>query len=154
MTDRKRLLGLDRSITRRDFVNVAGVGIAASAFMSCGSQDSISKGSLAADPWSDHLGPEWYGPGGVGDYELSHGNTPEVVQAAHRLRDARQTALTEAIETGEHFDVIIVGGGLAGLSAAHHFKRLHPSGRCLVIENHPVFGGEANGTNLRLMEFD
>ena len=24
MTDRKRLLGLDRSITRRDFVNVAG----------------------------------------------------------------------------------------------------------------------------------
>ena len=27
MTDRKRLLGLDRSITRRDFVNVAGVGI-------------------------------------------------------------------------------------------------------------------------------
>ena len=81
MTDRKRLLGLDRSITRRDFVNVAGVGIAASAFMSCGSQDSISEGSLAADPWSDHLGPEWYGPGGVGDYELSHGNTPEVVQA-------------------------------------------------------------------------
>ena len=34
MTDRKRLLGLDRSITRRDFVNVGGVGIAASAFMS------------------------------------------------------------------------------------------------------------------------
>ena len=62
MTDRKRLLGLDRSITRRDFVNVAGVGIAASAFMRCGSQDSISEGSLAADPWSDHLGPEWYGP--------------------------------------------------------------------------------------------
>ena len=150
MTDRKRLLGLDRSITRRDFVNVAGVGIAASAFMSCGSQDSISEGSLAADPWSDHLGPEWYGPGGVGDYELSHGNTPEVVQAAHRLRDARQPALTDAIETGEHFDVIIVGGGLAGLSAAHHFKRLHPSGRCLIIENHPVFGGEAKRNELEI----
>ena len=31
------------------------------------------------------LGKEWTGPGGVGDYRLSNGNTHEVVNAAHSV---------------------------------------------------------------------
>lgn len=142
--------GFHQAITRRDFVNVAGIGLAASAFLGCDSRGRESDDSMASDPWSDALGPEWYGPGGIGDYAISHGNTPEVVRAAHRLRDARQPSLADAIETGEHFDVVIVGGGLAGLSAAHSFKTIYPSGRCLVLENHPVFGGEAKRNELEI----
>ena len=142
--------GFHQAITRRDFVNVAGIGLAASALLSCGPKGRASDESIASDPWSDALGPEWYGPGGIGDYAISHGNTPEVVRAAHRLRDARQPSLADATETGEHFDVIIVGGGLAGLSAAHSFKTIYPSGRCLILENHPVFGGEAKRNELEI----
>ncbi len=146
-------LGLDRDITRRDFVHLAGAGLAAAAFPNCGSDragDPDAPSPPAPDPWSDALGPDWYGPGGVGDYAVSHGNTPEAVRAAHRLRDARAPALGDAIDTGERFDVVIVGGGLAGLSAAHHFKRLSPSGRCLLLDDHPVFGGEAKRNELEV----
>jgi len=161
VTRRRDPLGLDGQITRRDFVHLAGAGLAASALMGCGADGSESAspgmrppgptaGGARADPWSDGLGADWYGPGGVGDYASSHGNTPEVVGAAHRLRDGRGPGPLDALATGEHFDVIIVGGGLSGLSAAHHFKRLHPTGRCLVLDNHPVFGGEAKRNEIEV----
>ena len=137
-------LGLDRRITRRDFAYLAGIG-AAGATRSCGGESAAPGGAGSApDAWSDSLGSDWYGPGGVGDYAASHGNTPDVVRVAHGLRVDRYAAGVEtATDTGERFDVVVVGGGISGLSAAHHFKRLHPGGRCLVIDNHPVFGGEA-----------
>ena len=70
-----------------------------------------------------------------------------MVRSAHWVRDGRAPG-GEVTDTGERFDVVIVGGGLAGLSAAHHFKRHRPGGRCLVIENHPVFGGEAKRNDI------
>jgi len=39
--------------------------------------------------------------------------------------------------------IVVVGGGFSGLSAAYHFNRLNPSGRVLILDNHPIFGGEA-----------
>ena len=36
----------------------------------------------------------------------------------------------------------IVGGGFAGLMAAHTFNR-DGQGTCLLLDNHPIFGGEA-----------
>jgi spermidine dehydrogenase len=146
-------LGLHRDITRRDFVHLTGAGLAGAAFLGCGTDGAGGSEALStspSDPWSDALGPDWYGPGGLGDYASSHGNTPDVVRAAHRLRDARAPSLEDAIDTGDRFDVVIVGAGLAGLSAAHHFKRLNPSGRCLLLDNHPVFGGEAKRNELEV----
>lgn len=147
-----RELGLDREITRRDFVQLAGAGIAGSALLGCGTEapgggSGIAVPGMASEPWSDALGPDWYGPGGVGDYAPSHGNTPEVVRSAHWVRDGRAPG-GGVTDTGERFDVVIVGGGLAGLSAAHHFKRHRPGGRCLVLDNHPVFGGEAKRNDI------
>jgi spermidine dehydrogenase len=53
-----------------------------------------------------------YGYGGVGDYALSHGNTPEVLRVAHQLRDGRyDRAVTDVTDTREVFDLIVVGGG-------------------------------------------
>ncbi len=90
------------------------------------------------------VGDSWYGPGGVGDYASSHGNTPDLIQTAHQIRAGRFDKVSaSAIDSGEEYDLVIVGGGFAGLSAAHHFNRLNPSGRALILDNHPIFGGEA-----------
>ena len=48
------------------------------------------------------------------------------------------------IDTGEVFDCVVVGGGLSGLAAALFLKQEgRPNLQCLVLENHPIFGGEA-----------
>jgi spermidine dehydrogenase len=62
--------------------------------------------------------PDWEGFGGVGDYARSHGNTWEAMMAAHDLRDGKQKdADSRAVDSGERYDLIIVGGGLSGLGA-------------------------------------
>ncbi len=90
------------------------------------------------------LGDEWYGYGGVGDYRLSHGNTPDVVSTAHRIRDGEFDVLPARFASAEDYDLVIVGAGMAGLGAAVEFaRRRQPGQTCLVLDNHPVFGGEA-----------
>ena len=47
-----------------------------------------------------------------------------------------------AVDTGEVYDLVCVGGGLSGLAAALFFQK-SKGGRCLVIDTPPIFGGEA-----------
>lgn len=87
---------------------------------------------------------DWTGFGGVGDYAGSNGNTYEVMTAGHAIRDRRFAGGgPEILDTGEVFDCVVVGGGISGLSAALFFTRSRPGKTCLVVDNHPVFGGEA-----------
>ena len=132
-----RDLGLERDITRRDFLNATLVG----------SGLALLHGATPAEAqWlSAQEEDNWYGPGGVGEYATSHGNTPEVVRVAHDVRDGKYERLPAGfVDSGESYDLIVVGGGFAGLAAAHQFmKTRKPDQTCLVIENHPMFGGEA-----------
>jgi len=83
------------------------------------------------------------GYGGIGDYRHSNGNTWDVLTAGHTLRDgAFEQRIAAAIDTGEMYDLVAVGGGISGLAAAIFFQK-YKGGRCLVIDNHPIFGGEA-----------
>ncbi len=143
---RDRELGLDRPITRRDFVYGSAV-LAAGAVAGCRPGDSADPGGAASGSQAAYqfeVGDDWFGPGGVGDYRDSHGNTPGLVRDAHRIRAGEfDEAPANAIDSGEDYDLVVVGGGFSGLSAAHHFRRLNPGGRCLILDNHPIFGGEA-----------
>jgi spermidine dehydrogenase len=69
------------------------------------------------------------------------------VQAGHRIRDGEYAALpSAAIDTGEVYDCVVVGGGISGLAAALFFLRQGGKNRtCLILDNHPIFGGEAKG---------
>src|SRR6202049_330281 len=50
----------------------------------------------------------------------------------------------DTVETGEVYDCVIVGGGMSGLAAALSFLRQAGQGATvLILENHPIFGGEA-----------
>ncbi len=123
---------MDARITRRDFLN--------STLLAAGGTligPKAPRDLLAEDDWT--------GYGGVGDYRRSNGNTAEVVNAAHKIRDhVFDQAPAEAADTGEVFDCVVVGGGISGLAAALFFTR-ESRGKltCLVLENHPIFGGEA-----------
>ncbi len=44
----------------------------------------------------------------------------------------------------ETYDVVVIGGGFSGTTAAYEFNKQRKQGQtCLVLENHPIFGGEA-----------
>ena len=68
-----------------------------------------------------------------------------MLDAAHRVRDRVYEKLpANAVDTGELYDVIVVGGGIAGLAAAYTIAKSSGGAKtCLVIENHPIFGGGA-----------
>ena len=134
-------LGLDRDITRRDFVYGSSI-LLSSAVVGCGK--STDKKSHSNSDYSFDVSANWYGPGGIGDYAKSHGNTPELIKTAHEIRSGRfNTEIAYAVDSAEEYDLVVVGGGFSGLSAAYHFNRLNPSGRVLILDNHPLFGGEA-----------
>src|SRR5574341_559660 len=128
-------------ITRRDFLNGALLGVGG-ALLACRPRQKSTPGEGAGASWS--LTPDWYGYGGVGDYRFSHGNTLEVVETAHRLRDGGFPSGFDRVEDIEDYDLLIVGAGFAGLGAALEYsKQRKPGQTCLMLDNHPIFGGEA-----------
>ncbi|MGH9494982.1 MAG: NAD(P)-binding protein [Candidatus Sulfotelmatobacter sp.] len=132
-------LGMEQDITRRDFLN-------ASLLASGGVLlESVAPAQLLAQAASQNPADDWTGYGGVGDYANSNGNTEAVLKAGHRIRDgAFENLPANAIDTGETYDCVIVGGGISGLAGALSFQRKTGGGKtCLVLDNHSIFGGEA-----------
>ncbi len=48
-----------------------------------------------------------------------------------------------AADTGESYDLVVVGGGISGLATAYYFQRQIPNARILILDNHDDFGGHA-----------
>src|SRR4029078_11669253 len=85
----------------------------------------------------------WEGPGGGGGYTRSIVNVSDVARTAHAMRDGKFAgALANVHDTGETFDVIVVGGGASGLGGAYEVTT-HGRGNCLLLDNHAMWGGEA-----------
>lgn len=128
-TDRE--LGMHRNITRRDFLN--GVAVTAGAAM-------LPWQLFAADA-DPEKSPNYYPPTLTG----LRGSHPGSFEAAHALRDGTfwDTAGPPQ-DTGEIYDLIVIGGGISGLSAAHFYRKsAGPNARILILENHDDFGGHA-----------
>jgi spermidine dehydrogenase len=132
---------MNRDITRRDFLNGTLLSSGALLLHASPPGQLLARTAGAATSVAD----DWTGYGGVGDYANSNGNTEAVLEAGHQIRDGAFDSLPANVtETGETYDCVVVGGGISGLAAALTFQRKVGAGRtCLVIENHPIFGGEA-----------
>ena len=119
-------------ISRRDFVNGCALSMAAGTAVS--PLDAIARDAL--DPTA--LPPDYYPPTTQG-LRGSHEGSFEV---AHELRDGRTF---NALDAGDRtYDLVVVGGGLSGLSAAYFYrKKVGPDARILILDNHDDFGGHA-----------
>jgi len=124
---------MDNKITRRDFLNATLLGTGAMLL------EMPAPINLFAQT------PSWYGYGGVGDYAESHGDTEEIINTFREIQNGKYDQLSlDTIDNAELFDLVVIGGGLSGLSAAYHFKKnTSKKLTCLILENHPIFGGQA-----------
>ena len=141
---RDKRLGMDRRISRRDFLN--GVALTVGAAMVPRSASSLAF-ELALGDDAPEKGPGYYPPaltGLRGSYEGSYADV-------HALRDGRfWESAPSAADTGEEYDLVVVGGGISGLTAAHFFRqRAGRAVRILILDNHDDFGGHAKRNEFR-----
>jgi spermidine dehydrogenase len=117
------------NITRRDFLNGTQVAIGASLI-------SPWAEVFGADPVKFALGPDYYPPAKTG-LRGSHDGAWETMHA----RVSGATWPKSAPE--DEYDLVVVGGGISGLSAAHFFRKSNPGATILILDNHDDFGGHA-----------
>src|ERR1700680_4536720 len=130
---RDRELGMGQSVTRRDCLN----GVAMTAAATLRPWDLVAS-SQAPGP---EKFPTYYPPGLTG----MRGSHPGSFDAAHSLRDGTfWDSAGKPEDTGETYDLIVVGGGISGLSAAHFYRKATGGKtRILILDNHDDFGGHA-----------
>jgi spermidine dehydrogenase len=142
-----RELGMDRDITRRDFLNGVAVGTGGALVGGAlGAETLLSAAALGE--FAPEKSPDYYPPAKMG----MRGNHDGSFTFAHELRDGvswdDMGRLTPPDET---YDLVIVGGGISGLSAAHFYRQQAGKDvRILVLDNHDDFGGHAKRNEFRV----
>lgn len=126
---RDRALGMGKAITRRDIFQGAASLAATSPLVG----PARAEPSGAAPPI-----PDYYPPGETG----LRGDHRGSFETAHALRDGA-LPLPPIRPEGEQYDVVIVGGGISGLSAACFYRDARTEARILILDNHDDFGGHA-----------
>ncbi len=142
-------------ITRRDFMN--GMLIAAGGAAVGGSFPMRAFAATTTYPCD--------GSAGSDPRVLRGGNLPSVFNIGHWLRDGRLTFKSSSVVissspcdkyTGSYpivtdngnYDVIIVGSGMSGCSAAYYLTRNRPGTKILIVDGQATPGGNANRDDL------
>src|SRR5437763_16739734 len=103
---RDREPGLNRRITRRDFLNGAAIGLGG----------LLGSSSLLAIETEVQNQAGYYPPALTG----MRGSHDGSYEAAHALRDGSLWKhAARPVNTGEMYDLVVVGGGISGLAAAY-----------------------------------
>ena len=119
-------------LSRRDFLNGSAISLAAGTAIS--PMDALSQGLLGQNA----LPPDYYPP----SLQRLRGSHEGSFEVAHGFRDGQRW---QAVDSGEReYDLVVVGAGISGLSAAYFYRKQHgPDSRILIIDNHDDFGGHA-----------
>jgi len=134
-------LGEERAIPRRDFLQ--GALLAAATSLTGVLSASPAATALEFPGAQDRSG---YYPPRLTGMRGSHDGSYE---AAHAMRSGAAPA--NAQDTGQTYDLIVVGAGISGLSAAHFYRsRSRQSAKILILDNHDDFGGHAKRNEFEL----
>jgi spermidine dehydrogenase len=139
-------LGMGREITRRDFLNGVAVGVGGT-LVGGGFGAETLLAAAALDDFAPEKALDYYPPARMG----IRGNHDGTFTFAHRLRDGESAdSFGEALNTGETYDLVVVGAGISGLAAAHFFRKTAgKNARILILDNHDDFGGHAKRNEFR-----
>jgi spermidine dehydrogenase len=118
---------------RRDFLNGMAVGL--------GALGSVARGDGWGHGILDHAADAEYPPARTG----MRGSHDGAYENAHRARDGMAPPEWSApVALRETYDLVVVGAGISGLSAAHFYRqRFGSAARILILDNHDDFGGHA-----------
>ena len=133
MAKDNRHLGMDCDITRRDFLEGSLV-FAGGAALSPGTIASATrKTGMFSRPSLNPATQQKLRGSHTGSFEI-----------AHQLAWTGKRDWGPVVEPDpDTYDLIIVGAGLSGLSAAFFYQQNHPDARILILDNHDDFGGHA-----------
>ena len=131
-------LGMDRPISRRDLLLGMGASAASAFVPGRAFADEMLRIEGASGP---------YYPPGLTGLRGSHTGSFEV---AHQLAREGQRDWGAVEETdADTYDLVVVGGGVSGLAAAHFYRKEQPTARILILDNHDDFGGHAKRNELQ-----
>jgi spermidine dehydrogenase len=127
---RDRELGMDRPITRRDFLDGVAVTIGGAIIATHAPAMSAQEANSANYP-----------PALTG----LRGDQKNVYEIAHKLRDGKAwDSLGSPEKSRETYDLIVVGAGISGLAAARFYQgKFGKDSRILLLDSHDDFGGHA-----------
>jgi spermidine dehydrogenase len=127
-------LGMHKSIPRRDFLNGVAMGLSAGSL----AEVEGTASNPAEQPDEEATG---YPPLRAN----LRGNIPSALAEFNHIRAGEYTEFPVAESNiDENFDLVVVGGGISGLAAAHFYRTaLGSEQRILILDNHDDFGGHA-----------
>lgn len=123
---------MNRPITRRDLLQ--GMALATTGL----AMPPLHTASAAQSP--AHL---LHNPSYPPALDGLRGNHQGSFEVSHGLARYGQTDWGDISPIDDVYDLIIVGAGISGLSAAHFYAAKHPHARILILDNHDDFGGHA-----------
>ena len=117
-------------ITRRDFINGSLVAAGSSMLPF----EASGQAAMAA------LDPSYYPPALTG----LRGSHPGSNDHAHSRAWAGRSDWGVTTRLQEHYDLVVVGAGISGLTAAYLYRQKHGADKkILILDNHDDFGGHA-----------
>ena len=119
------------AITRRDFLNGVALTIAAGL---------TPLSAIRANPTQN------YPPLKTG----MRGNHPGSFEAAHKLARQGHRFPIGGLGVQGQYDLVVVGGGISGLSAAWFYRQKNPNAKILILDNHDDFGGHAKRNEFKV----
>jgi spermidine dehydrogenase len=132
---------MDREISRRDFLNGVGAVAAGALVSGCDGPTTTESTRAVAHDLSNY-------PPLRSGLRGSHDGSFEV---AHKLAlEGNKSWGSIGEPDAGVYDLVVVGGGISGLTAAYLQLRKDPSARILILDNHDDFGGHAKRNEFQL----
>ncbi len=137
MDEKDRELGMGSEITRRDFLDgiamtVGGAAVASAIGVGVSPAASAAAAGVTSPPMAANYPPMRQG---------LRGFDAAAIDAGHAVRDGKASG--NAVNLSEAYDLVVVGAGMAGLSAAYFYRKQIPHSKILVIDGCDDFGGHA-----------